>query len=132
MLTSFFVSDFFPYLSWIDKFTGLRDRLEKNFKDLDDFYEELIELHLDPKRPKSMEGDILDVLLQLKKEKLTPIDLTFEDIKAIIMNVLLAGSDTSAAAMYMGDDSLDEESKSHEESSRRNQKINQKERQYFE
>ncbi|MCD7472202.1 hypothetical protein HAX54_013210 [Datura stramonium] len=99
MLTSFFVSDFFPYLSWIDKFTGLRDRLEKNFKDLDDFYEELIELHLDPKRPKSMEGDILDVLLQLKKEKLTPIDLTFEDIKAIIMNVLLAGSDTSAAAV---------------------------------
>ncbi|PHT27574.1 hypothetical protein CQW23_32824 [Capsicum baccatum] len=99
MLTSFFVSDFFPYLGWIDKLTGLTDRLEKNFKNLDEFYEELIEQRLDPNKPKSMEGDLLDILLQLKKEKSTPIDLTLEDIKAILMNVLLAGSDTSAAAV---------------------------------
>nr|XP_016500510.1 PREDICTED: cytochrome P450 71A1-like [Nicotiana tabacum]XP_016500511.1 PREDICTED: cytochrome P450 71A1-like [Nicotiana tabacum] len=45
-----------------------------------------------------MEGDIVDLLLQLKKEQLTPIDLTMEDIKGILMNVLVAGSDTSAAA----------------------------------
>ncbi|KAH0745726.1 hypothetical protein KY285_007383 [Solanum tuberosum] len=44
-----------------------------------------------------MEGDIIDLLLQLKKEQLTPIDLSLEDIKGIIMNVLLGGSDTSAA-----------------------------------
>ncbi|KAM3249821.1 hypothetical protein P3L10_011591 [Capsicum annuum] len=99
MLTSFFVSDFFPYLAWIDKLTGLTDRLEKNFKNLDEFYEELIEQHLDPNKPKSIEGDLLDILLQLKKEKSTSIDLTLEDIKAILMNVLLAGSDTSAAAI---------------------------------
>ncbi|KAL3360122.1 hypothetical protein AABB24_016561, partial [Solanum stoloniferum] len=99
MLTSFYVSDFFSYLGWIDKLAGLTNRLEKNFKDLDEFYEELVEKHVDPNRPKSMEGDILDLLLQLKKDKLTPIDLTLEDIKAIVMNVLLAGSDTSAAAV---------------------------------
>ncbi|KAM3327279.1 hypothetical protein P3S67_002405 [Capsicum chacoense] len=85
MLTSFFVSDFFPYLAWIDKLTGLTDRLEKNFKNLDEFYEELIEQHLDPNKPKSIEGDLLDILLQLKKEKSTSIDLTLEDIKAILM-----------------------------------------------
>nr|AIC74457.1 Cytochrome P450 CYPII [Withania somnifera] len=85
MLTSVFVSDYFPYFGWIDKFTGLIDRLEKSFKDLDEFYEDLIEQHLDPNRPKSMEGDIIDLLLHLKKEKLTPIDLTLEDIKAILM-----------------------------------------------
>ncbi|CAN4120870.1 unnamed protein product [Withania somnifera] len=99
MLTSVFVSDYFPYFGWIDKFTGLIDRLEKSFKDLDEFYEDLIEQHLDPNRPKSMEGDIIDLLLHLKKEKLTPIDLTLEDIKAILMNVLLAGTETSAAAV---------------------------------
>ncbi|XP_049387148.1 5-OH-xanthotoxin synthase-like isoform X2 [Solanum stenotomum] len=99
MLTSFYVFDFFSYLGWIDKLVGLTNRLEKNFKDLDEFYEELVEKHVDPNRPKSMEGDILDLLLQLKKDKLTPIDLTLEDIKAIVMNVLLAGSDTSAAAV---------------------------------
>ncbi|KAK6775378.1 hypothetical protein RDI58_026379 [Solanum bulbocastanum] len=99
MLASFFVSDFFPSLSWIDKLTGLTDKLEKNFKDLDDFYEELIEQHHNPNRPKSMEGDIIDLLLQLKKEQLTPTDLSLEDIKGILMNVLLAGSDTSAAVV---------------------------------
>ncbi|KAK4708066.1 hypothetical protein R3W88_028991 [Solanum pinnatisectum] len=97
MLASFFVSDFFPSLNWIDKLTGLTDRLEKSFKDLDEFYEELIEQHHNPNRPKSMEGDIIDLLLQLKKEQLPPIDLSLEDIKGILMNVLLGGSDTSAA-----------------------------------
>ncbi|KAL3360112.1 hypothetical protein AABB24_016553 [Solanum stoloniferum] len=99
MMASFFVYDFFPSLSWIDKLTGLTDRLENNFKNLDNFYEELIEQHLNPKRPKSMEGDILDLLLQLKKEKSTPIDLTLEDAKALAMDVLVAGSDTSAAVI---------------------------------
>ncbi|KAF3616046.1 putative cytochrome 83B1-like [Capsicum annuum] len=72
-------------------------RLERNFKDLDGFYEELIEHHHNPNKPKSMEGDIVDLLLQLKKEKSTPIDLTLEDIKGTLMNVLVAGSDNSAA-----------------------------------
>nr|ABC69408.1 CYP71AT2v1 [Nicotiana tabacum] len=98
MMASFFVSDFFPFLSWIDKLSGLTYRLERNFKDLDNFYEELIEQHQNPNKPKYMEGDIVDLLLQLKKEKLTPLDLTMEDIKGILMNVLVAGSDTSAAA----------------------------------
>ncbi|XP_015159765.1 cytochrome P450 83B1-like [Solanum tuberosum] len=97
MLTSFY--DSFLYLDWIDKFIGLTNRLVKNFKKYDEFYEELIEKHLDPNSPKSIEGDILDLLLQLKKDKLTPIDLTFEDIKATVMNVLLAESYTSAAAL---------------------------------
>ncbi|XP_009802554.1 5-OH-xanthotoxin synthase-like [Nicotiana sylvestris] len=98
MMASFFVSDFFPFLSWIDKLSGLTYRLERNFKDLDNFYEELIEQHQNPNRPKSMEGDIVDLLLLLKKEQSTPIDLTMEDIKGLLMNVLVAGSDTSAAA----------------------------------
>ncbi|XP_006367992.2 cytochrome P450 83B1-like [Solanum tuberosum] len=99
MLAGFFVSDYFPLLGWIDKLSGKINKLEKNFKYLDEFYEGLIEQHLNPNRPKSMEGDIIDLLLQLKKEKSTPIDLTLENIKAIIMNMLVGGTDTSAAAV---------------------------------
>ncbi|MCD7472199.1 hypothetical protein HAX54_013207 [Datura stramonium] len=99
MLASFSVSDCLPSFSWIDKITGWTYRLEKIFKDLDEFYEEIIEQHHNPNRPKSMEGDIVDLLLQLQKEQSTPIDLTLEDIKGLLMNVLLAGSDTSAAAV---------------------------------
>ncbi|KAK6781291.1 hypothetical protein RDI58_023475 [Solanum bulbocastanum] len=46
-----------------------------------------------------MEGDIIDLLLRLKKEKSTPIDLTFDNIKGIIMNMLVAGTDTIAATI---------------------------------
>ncbi|TMW82257.1 hypothetical protein EJD97_006400 [Solanum chilense] len=99
MMTSIFVSDIFPFLYWIDKLTGLTDRLEKLFKELDEFYEEVIEQHQNPNRPKSMEGDMVDLLLQFKKEKSIPIDLTLEDIKGLLMNVLVAGSDTSAAGV---------------------------------
>ncbi|KAK6781299.1 hypothetical protein RDI58_023483 [Solanum bulbocastanum] len=76
LMASFFVSDIFPFLGWIDKLTGLTEKLKKNLKELDEFYEELIEQHQNPNRPKSMEGDIVDLLLQLKKEKSIPIDLT--------------------------------------------------------
>ncbi|XP_049356984.1 6,7,8-trihydroxycoumarin synthase-like [Solanum verrucosum] len=99
MLTAFFVSDYFPLLGWIDKLFGKTSRLEKNFKDLDEFYEGLIEKHLNPNRPKSMEEDIIDLLLQLKKEKSTPIVLTLDNIKAIIMNMLVAGTDTTASTI---------------------------------
>ncbi|KAM3357123.1 hypothetical protein P3S68_023837 [Capsicum galapagoense] len=96
MLAEFFFSDYFPLSGWLDKLFENISRLEKNFMDLDKFYEELIEKHLNPNRPKSMEGDIVDLLLQLMKEQLTPIDLTLDNIKAILMNVFVAGTDTSA------------------------------------
>ncbi|MCD7472189.1 hypothetical protein HAX54_013197 [Datura stramonium] len=99
MLAGFFVSDYFPLLGWIDKLSGKIKQLENNFKDLDEFYEGLIVQHLNPNRPKSMEGDIVDLLLQLKKEKSTPIDLTVDSIKAIIMDMLIGGTDTAAATV---------------------------------
>ncbi|KAG5628277.1 hypothetical protein H5410_013495 [Solanum commersonii] len=49
------------------------------------FFEELISQHLNPNRPKSMEGDIIDLLLQLRKEQSTSTDLTLDNIKAIFM-----------------------------------------------
>ncbi|XP_009622691.2 cytochrome P450 83B1-like, partial [Nicotiana tomentosiformis] len=102
MMAGFFVSDYFPFLRWLDKLSGSITRLEKNFKELDEFYEELIEQHLNPKKPQSMEGDILDLLLQLRKEQSTPIDLTLDNIKAILMNILVGGTDTGAAAIVWG------------------------------
>lgn len=38
MMGVFFLSDYFPMIGWVDKLTGLLKRLEKNFKELDDFY----------------------------------------------------------------------------------------------
>ncbi|KAL1553544.1 cytochrome P450 71A9-like [Salvia divinorum] len=38
---------------------------------------------MDPNRPKSMEGDIVDVLLRIKENGTTSFELTFDHIKAL-------------------------------------------------
>ncbi|GMJ05444.1 RED ELONGATED 1, SUPERROOT 2, ALTERED TRYPTOPHAN REGULATION 4, RUNT 1, cytochrome P450, family 83 [Hibiscus trionum] len=45
MLTSFSFSDYFPFMGWVDRLTGFYNRLEKTFKELDMFYQELIDEH---------------------------------------------------------------------------------------
>ncbi|XVF63736.1 hypothetical protein PTKIN_Ptkin09bG0110200 [Pterospermum kingtungense] len=104
MFGSFFFSDCFPSLGWLDKFTGKLGRLEKNFKEFDDFYQEVIEEHLDPKRPKPEHEDIVDALLQ--KDRVATIDLTFDQIKAVLMNVFLGGTDASSATVIWAMTSL--------------------------
>ncbi|KAL0385020.1 UNVERIFIED_CONTAM: cytochrome [Sesamum radiatum] len=99
VMAEFCVENYFPWLGWIDKISGMRKKLEKTFRKLDSFYEELIEEHLDKNRPKAMEGDILDILLGLMRDGLSSIPLTMDHIKAILMNILVAGTDANVAVV---------------------------------
>ena len=67
-------------MGWIDKLTGMIARLEKNFNELDSFYQEIIDVHLGPNRPEPEQEDVTDVLLRLQKNRQFGIDLTFEHI----------------------------------------------------
>ncbi|RDX60712.1 Cytochrome P450 83B1, partial [Mucuna pruriens] len=98
MLGALFVSDFIPFFGWVDKLTGLHTRLEKCFKELDEFSQEVIVEHMDPNGKCSEEEDIIDVLLQLKKQRSFSTDLTTDNIKAVFMDMLIAATDTTAAA----------------------------------
>ncbi|KAJ9567574.1 hypothetical protein OSB04_003540 [Centaurea solstitialis] len=98
----FFASDLWPglpFVALVDKLLGKMDRLEKCFQYFDAFYQGLIDEHLNPRNPKSHEEeeDFVDILLRLKKDKL--FDLTYDHIKGILMNVLVAGTDTSSATV---------------------------------
>ncbi|KAE8681170.1 putative Cytochrome P450 [Hibiscus syriacus] len=97
LLASFGFADYFPLMGWVDRLTGYLGRLEKTFEELDVFYQELIDEHLDPNRVKPQHRDILDVLLQIRDDGDFPFDLTTDHIKAILMNVFIAGTDTKAA-----------------------------------
>ncbi|THG01375.1 hypothetical protein TEA_006326 [Camellia sinensis var. sinensis] len=81
------------------RLSGLYGRLEKNFKEFDKFYQEIIDDHLDPKRRKSNQEDITDVLLKLQNNRSLAIDITFDHIKAVLMNIFFGGTDTSAATL---------------------------------
>ncbi|PIN11212.1 Cytochrome P450 CYP2 subfamily [Handroanthus impetiginosus] len=97
-LATFFVSDYFPRFGWIDKLTGLIDRLDSTFEKLDFFYQELIDEHLDSRRVKK-EEDIVDILIKLKEHKSCSIDLSWDHIKALLTDIFIAGTDTGAASI---------------------------------
>ncbi|KAL1535413.1 6,7,8-trihydroxycoumarin synthase-like [Salvia divinorum] len=98
-MMEFYMSDYFPALGWVDRVTGAVDRLDRVFYGLDSFYRELIDEHLDPRREKEEnEEDILDVLIKLKEEKLSSIDLDWDRVKALLTDIFIAATDTSAAS----------------------------------
>ncbi|OIW00958.1 hypothetical protein TanjilG_10036 [Lupinus angustifolius] len=94
MFAVFFVSDYIPFMGWIDKLTGMHARLNRIFKEMDKFYQEVIDERL---KKENDDEVIVDVLLQLKKERSFSIDLTYDHIKAILMDILVAATDTTAA-----------------------------------
>ncbi|KAJ6708767.1 CYTOCHROME P450 83B1 [Salix koriyanagi] len=89
LVSSLFLSDYFPCWGWLaDKLTGLTYRLEKLFEKFDAFYNGIIDDNLDPNRPKpEREGTILDVLLHIYKDGSFKLQLTLEQIKAILTNI---------------------------------------------
>ncbi|WOH00880.1 hypothetical protein DCAR_0520256 [Daucus carota subsp. sativus] len=94
---SFFVADYFPLVGrLIDRLSGACERLEKSFIALDAFYQQLIDEHLHASSVSGQECSILDILLQMKKDS---SEFTIDHVKAILMNVIIGASDTSAAAV---------------------------------
>ncbi|GAA0168858.1 oxygenase [Lithospermum erythrorhizon] len=74
----------------------MQSRLDKCFRNFDDFLERVIDEHLDPQTPKPERDDIIDILLGLSKDETAPISLTRDQIKAITFDILIAGTDTSS------------------------------------
>ncbi|KAI3698961.1 hypothetical protein L2E82_42902 [Cichorium intybus] len=99
LLVNFYYRDYFPLMGWLDKLNGSITRLEKNFKEMDECYQELIDEHLNQNRPNKIQDDMVDTLLQLKQDSDFSIELTFDHIKAMLMNILLGGTETSASAV---------------------------------
>ncbi|XP_074265509.1 cytochrome P450 83B1-like [Silene latifolia] len=96
VFVDFAYSDYFPSLGWLDKLTGKSARLEKLFLDLDAFYEKIIDEHLRPHDRDNNREDLIDVLLQLRKERSFTFDFTLNHVKAIVMDIFVAGTDTGS------------------------------------
>ncbi|XP_062213979.1 4-hydroxyphenylacetaldehyde oxime monooxygenase-like [Phragmites australis] len=102
MMASFSAEDFFPNAAgWlVDRLTGLVARRERIFKDLDAFFESVIDQHMDPARAKPENGgDLVDVLINLWKEHRGTLRFTRDHVKGIILDTFLGGIDTSSVTM---------------------------------
>ncbi|KAK0600296.1 hypothetical protein LWI29_013493 [Acer saccharum] len=103
----FHIADLFPsiegFLQWI---TGIKSKLEKMHKEADQILENIINEHRRDKEATLMEHgkhekneDLVDVLLKVQENGDAGLRLTTDNIKAVIWDIIGAGSETSATTI---------------------------------
>ncbi|KAF7033874.1 hypothetical protein CFC21_044947 [Triticum aestivum] len=98
---SFSAEDYFPNIvgRLVDQITGLTSRRERIFKQLDTFFEVIIEQHLDPQRVKPQNGHLVDRLIDLWKDNNGTLNITRDHIKGNIFGTFIGGSDTTSVTI---------------------------------
>ncbi|KAG0484768.1 hypothetical protein HPP92_008847 [Vanilla planifolia] len=109
LLGTFSMADYVPCLGWVDELRGLNSRVRKNFKEFDGFIERVLQEHAKDRATDSGSCsevkdclDFVDALLSLRNRGDAVIDLTvrgWETIKALIMDVFAAGTDSVFTAI---------------------------------
>ncbi|KAJ3691642.1 hypothetical protein LUZ61_020806 [Rhynchospora tenuis] len=92
----FSFSDVFPTLSWLD--VKRRRRVETIHRELEMILDDTIKEHLKvPKEQNGIDGeieDLADALIKAKEQGDLDVPLTLDNIKAVMLDVFVAGTDT--------------------------------------
>ncbi|CAL5031427.1 unnamed protein product [Urochloa decumbens] len=97
---AFFVSDYVPWLGWVDALRGLPRQLERYYHEPDAFYERVIRDHLDKPAGSKEDNDLVDVLLRLHRDPAHRNTFGSRGaVKGILMDIFVAGTETAAAAL---------------------------------
>ncbi|KAJ9182760.1 hypothetical protein P3X46_006717 [Hevea brasiliensis] len=101
MLEGFSVADIFPSLAFLHRISGMRSKLQKVHQEADLILENIISEHREKKAgdSKGEEDDIVTVLLNLQDHGDLEFPLTTDSIKAVMLDLFLAGSETSSTAI---------------------------------
>ncbi|XP_058070638.1 premnaspirodiene oxygenase-like [Magnolia sinica] len=99
------VSDFYPSLRFISLITGLRFRLKRIRGKYDEIFGSIIEEHKEKSTTAMMSGDrlddedLVDVLLRLQQHGNLEFPLTTDNIKAVLLDMFAAGTETSSTTL---------------------------------
>ncbi|KAG9132958.1 hypothetical protein Leryth_021850 [Lithospermum erythrorhizon] len=102
------IGELIPWLSWINHINGFNDKVDKVAKDVDEFLEGVVRERLDHEqlvdsRQKTEEGehkeDFVDILIKVHKDNSTGLHLDIDSIKALLLDVVTAGTDTTATVL---------------------------------
>ncbi|KAK9995618.1 hypothetical protein SO802_020304 [Lithocarpus litseifolius] len=102
LLGGFSIGDFFPSMEFIHSLTGMKSRLQSTFQRFDKLFDQLLTEHANPKREKEENKDLVDVLLDIQKDGSDEMPLTTDNIKAIILDMFAAGTDTTFITLDWG------------------------------
>ncbi|KVH96761.1 premnaspirodiene oxygenase-like [Cynara cardunculus var. scolymus] len=103
--SGFDVADLFPSYKILHVLTGMKPKLEKLHHKLDKILNDIINMHeenragLKSRIGDAGEEDLVDVMLRLKVSGDLEFPITSENIKAIILDVFAAGTDTSSSTV---------------------------------
>ncbi|KAM0065209.1 putative oxidoreductase [Helianthus debilis subsp. tardiflorus] len=99
----FDVSDLFPSITILPLITGTRKKILNIHNKIDVILESIISEHRESRVNRASdhanEEDLVDVLLRLKDEGGLEFPLSFDNIKGVILNMFVAGSDTSSVTI---------------------------------
>ncbi|KAG6635061.1 hypothetical protein I3843_11G016300 [Carya illinoinensis] len=102
LLGGFSLADFFPSLEFVNSLTSRKSRLQKTFRSFDKLFDQLLSEHLNPERETEEHKDLVNVLLDIQKNGSGDLPITTDNIKAIILDMFTAGSDTASITLEWG------------------------------
>ncbi|WCJ36163.1 cytochrome P450 family 71 subfamily A polypeptide 26 [Euphorbia peplus] len=97
----FDASEFIPCFNWLSRANGLYSKAEKIAKKFDVFFEGVLDEHVANENWKgeSTSKDFVDVLLWIQKENMAGFPIDKINIKAILQDIMGAGTDTTKTAL---------------------------------
>ncbi|XP_038688575.1 cytochrome P450 71D10-like [Tripterygium wilfordii] len=99
----FSLADMFPSIKLFHMISGMRTRLDKLHREVDKILENIINEHKVKKATidssEEVVDDVVDVLLNLQKCGDFQFPLAAENIKAVVLDILSAGSETSSTTL---------------------------------
>nr|XP_043637271.1 cytochrome P450 Tp4149-like [Erigeron canadensis] len=97
---------YIPWLSWLDHYNGLQRMTNEVAKEFDELLEGVLEEHINKNRMAHNVGDhgddeydgqdLVDILLDVQREKTGSFVVDKDTIKAVILDVFAAGTDTTS------------------------------------
>ncbi|KAM0947295.1 putative premnaspirodiene oxygenase [Dioscorea sansibarensis] len=95
LLSGFNLEDYFPSLGWLSSVLGLDERAKRNSSKWDAVLNEIIQEHAITNENKIQDDDFVDILLSLQKDPNMEATLTAGHIKALLVDLFAAGTDTT-------------------------------------
>ncbi|KAF3644451.1 Cytochrome 71AV8 [Capsicum annuum] len=108
MVTGFDISEVFPSLKFLQAITGTKAKLVKLHKEVDEMLDKIIEEHNeklqnhqknDDQQESLRKDDLVNLLLRLQENGNLEFPFTADNIKAVILDMFLAGTETSATVL---------------------------------
>ncbi|KAL5735738.1 hypothetical protein ACOSQ2_030526 [Xanthoceras sorbifolium] len=103
----FNISDLYPSIELLQWITGIRSQLERIHRTMDSILEDIVNEHKSKQTTPSKVGDLqsdenedlVDVLLKIQERGDLEVPLTADNVKAVILDVWIAGGETSATTI---------------------------------